>query len=152
MSIKSELKALLIKDEVDRVFESLLSFLPDNSDEFGEVVIQSSRWEELKSDRRTEQAEDKEIRREKNNLIADLLSFINELPDEVSYKEEENEELVKPKEKGITETRFKWIVFIGIVVVKGIVFILLTETGGFLSVQKSSIQGILWPVFATSLI
>lgn len=150
MSLKSDLKALLVEDELDDVFTSLLSSLPEDSGQHAEAIILSSRWAELKTDERTEQAADKEIRQQKNNLVGDLLALINDLPDDISPDKEENEDLPGLAPKGIAETRFKWIVFIGIVLTKGILLIYIDEIGAFTSEQSSSLFGILLPVFTAS--
>jgi len=97
--LKVKIRSLISKNELQTAIDDLLSFYA-NSKKLDEIIIQSARYEGLKSENIKGTANKEELNKELNSLRNNILSFIRD-----NNFLEEKTQLIQKEKENITKSR-----------------------------------------------
>ena len=100
----SRLKELIARDQVNVVIQEL-SFLLRNSEKLNEVILTSSRYNDLQNQIRIGLIDYNQAAVSKNRIIIEILEILDELEDSIEENEELKKEVEKLEEPNITASK-----------------------------------------------
>lgn len=157
MTLQRYLQQTLAVNQLDVAIRTALLHLENDEFRHGQVIHFSSRLTEWETRTRQDVVSNEQLRQEKNRLLADFIAFVSDLPNEIIFQPEwsadRDDKTISSGVRGISEARFKWSVFVGLVTVKGgfLVFLYYSQSvGTFNSVQYHALKGSMLPTFAAT--
>lgn len=144
---KTDLQAFLAADELETLAAALLDWAKQaqSADLHSDALIEAGRLESLKKSRIRGNVEEKELIRQRNDIRVVLLELLEKLP-------ETPVATARLQPKGMTESRFKILIFLLMVLGNAVAFICLfvlgEGAGGFSPEEASTTATMLIAVFA----
>jgi cation transport ATPase len=144
---KSDLQALIAADELEAVAEALLNWAKQSAAAglYSNALIEAGRLESLKKSRIRGNEEEKDLTRQRNDIRVALVEMIEKLPETPAAT-------ARLQAQGMTESRFKILVFGLMIMGNALAFVCLfvlgEGAGGFTPPEASTTATMLISVFA----